>query len=76
MSEPRDDTSSSTGSDELPAFHGETNSGALSDEELDGLSSRPAEGMPPAAGGANAEHAQRSWIVKNSEQEAPDSQGP
>jgi len=76
MSEPRDETTSSNGSDELPVLDGETSSGALSDEELEGLSSQPAEGMPPAAGGANAEHAQRSWIVKNSEQEAPDSQGP
>jgi len=50
--------------------------GTLSDEELDGLSSLPEEGGPTAAGGAQPGHAQRSWIVKDSEQETPDSQGP
>ena len=76
MSDPRDETPSSSGSDESPDLQGGTTSGALSDEELDGLSSQHSEGAPPAAGGAKADQAQRSWIVKNSEQEIPDSQGP
>ena len=68
----RNDLPRSIGS--APRPEGET--GALSDEELDGLSSLPQEGGPSTAGGAKPEHAQRSWIVKDSEQEKPDSRGP
>jgi len=47
----------------------------LSDDEL-GLLSTPEGGAPNAAGGARADRARRSWIVKNSEQELPDSASP
>ncbi len=71
MSDPRDEIHNDS---EEPRDTGDT--GALSDAELDELSSRSEEWVPKAAGGAKAERAQRSWIVKNSEQETPDSQGP